>query len=140
MQYWDASAMVPLLVAEPRSTMIRASLDRDATIVTWWGTRIECTSAIARLERAGALDQSGVTAALSSLSRLARSWHEMLTSEDLRDTACRLLRTHSLRAADAMQLAAACVMTAHRPSGAIFLALDDHLRQAADREGFTVGP
>lgn len=140
MQYWDASAIVPLLVAERRSPTMLASLEHDATIVTWWGTRIECTSAIARLEREGALDPPRVTTALASLARLARGWHEMLPSEDLRETACRLLRTHSLRAADAMQLAAACVMAAHRPAGAAFLALDDRLRQAADREGFVVGP
>ncbi len=55
MRYWDASAIVPLLVQEPRTSAVRAALAEDAGIVTWWGTRIECTSAIARPQRAASL-------------------------------------------------------------------------------------
>jgi len=140
MRYWDASAIVPLLVEEPRTNEARAALAEDAGIVTWWGTLIECTSAIARLERSAALTPRQVTQAIDLLRTLAAGWNEILPGELVRDTACRLLRVHSLRAADAMQLAAATVMAGGRTSHAAFLAFDDRLREAASREGFLVGP
>ena len=35
MRYWDASALVPLFVAEPHSEPVRAWLSEDDRIVTW---------------------------------------------------------------------------------------------------------
>lgn len=140
MRYWDASAIVPLLVRESRTNEARAALKEDSGIVTWWGTRIECTSAIARLERAASLTPPQAAQAIETLRALAVGWNEILPAESVRETACRLLRVHSLRAADAMQLAAATVMTAGRTADVGFLAFDDRLREAAGREGFRVGP
>jgi predicted nucleic acid-binding protein len=140
MRYWDASAIVPLLVQESRTNDALAALAEDPGIVTWWGTRIECTSAVARLERAGSLTHRQASQAIDVLRTLAVGWNEILPAELVRETACRLLRVHSLRSADAIQLAAATVMAAGRPSQAGFLAFDDRLREAAGREGFLVGP
>lgn len=140
MRYWDASAIVPLLVEEPRTADARAALTEDAGIVTWWGTWIECTSAIARLERAAALTPRQATQAIEVLRAIATGWNEILPADVVRETACRLLRVHPVRAADALQLAAATVMTGGRPAQAGFMAFDDRLRDAAGREGFFVGP
>jgi predicted nucleic acid-binding protein len=140
MRYWDASAIVPLLVEEPRTADARAVLTADAAIVTWWGTRIESTSAIARLERAAALTPRQASQAIEVLRALAGGWHEILATDVVRETAYRLLRVHPLRAADALQLAAATVMAGGRPGQVWFLAFDDRLREAAGREGFLVGP
>lgn len=140
MRYWDASAIVPLLVEEPRTAAAREALGIDTGIVTWWGTRVECTSAVARLERSAALTARQATQAIEVLHALAAGWNEILPAEVVRETACRLLRVHTLRAADALQLAAAVVMAGGRPSRAGFLAFDERLRDAAGREGFLVGP
>ncbi len=140
MRYWDASAIVPLLVQERRTNDARTALAEDGGIVTWWGTQIECTSAIARLERAGSLTPQQASEAVEVLRALASGWNEILPVESVRETACRLLRVHSLRAADAMQLAAATIMTGGRTAKARFLAFDNRLREAASREGFLVGP
>jgi predicted nucleic acid-binding protein len=140
MRYWDASAIVPLLVEEPRTADARAALGEDAGIVTWWGTRIECMSAIARLERAAALTPRQATQAVAVLQALAAGWNEILPADVVRETACRLLRVHPLRAADALQLAAATIMAGGRPAQVGFLAFDDRLRDAACREGFLVSP
>jgi len=140
MRYWDASAIVPLLVEEPRTNEARAALTQDTGIVTWWGTRIECTSAIARLERAASLTPRQASQAIEVLRALAFGWNEILPVESVRETACRLLRVHPLRAADAMQLAAATIMAGGRTAQAGFLAFDNRLREAASREGFLVGP
>lgn len=37
--------------------MVAALFERDVAVVTWWGTRVECASAIARQERESALDR-----------------------------------------------------------------------------------
>ncbi|MFY8222068.1 MAG: PIN domain-containing protein [Pirellulales bacterium] len=103
-------------------------------------TSIECTSAIARLELGGALSSRQSAQAIDVLRSLAVGWNEILPSESVRETACRLLRVHALRAADAMQLAAAIVMAGGRTAQAGFLAFDERLRDAAGREGFLVGP
>ncbi|HSJ25022.1 MAG TPA: hypothetical protein VK929_10160 [Longimicrobiales bacterium] len=59
--------------------------------------------------------------------------------EHVRTTAMRLLRTHPLRAADALQLAAALAW-APAPAGDVFVTLDERLATAATLEGFTVLP
>jgi hypothetical protein len=50
------------------------------------------------------------------------------------------VRTHPLRAGDALQLAAALVACGERPEALPFVCLDDRLRDAARREGFAVLP
>src|SRR6185437_16814695 len=62
-RFWDSSAIVPLVLAQPRSAEARAWLAEDAEVVVWWSTRIECASAVARLHRDGHLPASGERAA-----------------------------------------------------------------------------
>ena len=58
----------------------------------------------------------------------------------LRERAGRLLASHPLRAADALQLAAALVWCDERPAEEGFVCLDRRLRDSARREGFAVVP
>jgi uncharacterized protein len=51
MKFWDASAIVPLLVGQPATTLLQALASHDPVVLVWWGTEVECASAIARLER-----------------------------------------------------------------------------------------
>lgn len=129
--------MVPLLVQEPLTTRMRSYLKDDPLVITWWGTEVECVSAIARLEREEKLDQESVPRALQRLAELVQSWHEIRPGRNLRELAKRLLRVHSLRTGDALQLAAALVAVEH-PSSLQMVCLDDHLATAANREGFAV--
>ena len=55
MKFWDASALVPLLVEEPATRRVRALVSADASMLVWWASEIECASALARLERDDAL-------------------------------------------------------------------------------------
>jgi len=66
--------------------------------------------------------------------------HVIAPGDQLRDRAHRLLAVHALRAADALQLAAALVWADERPAGLEFVSLDDRLGEAARREGFRVVP
>ncbi len=140
MKFWDTSAIVPLLVDEQSSVALRASADEDPGLTVWWGTPVECTSAIARRER---LETGGAEKALEAfavLDGLGARWTEIPPSAQLRDDARRLVRVHDLRAADAFQLAAAQVASDGRPETLEFVTIDERLALAARREGFPVVP
>jgi uncharacterized protein len=137
-RFWDASAIVPLLVTETTTRAVQTLAPKDAGMLVWWATEVECASAIARLERAGALDEAAVREAFQRLTQLATGWHEVDPSDSIRETAVRFLRVHPLRAADALQLAAAFLAAERRPSSLEVVTLDDRLAAAARKEGFVV--
>lgn len=138
MRFWDSSALVPLVVRQKRSGRMRSLYRSDASILAWWGARVECESAVSRLEREGLLRRRSAAAARGRLDRFAATWQEVQPSEPLRDSARRLLRVHDLRAADALQLAAGLAAAEARPTTLAFVCLDDRLVAAAEREGFPV--
>ncbi|MCM2327742.1 MAG: type II toxin-antitoxin system VapC family toxin [Lysobacter sp.] len=138
MRFWDASAVVPLIVDEVAGEGLLGLLEQDPGMVAWWGTPVECVSAIARREREGHLSPQAATRAVSRLRMLSGAWNEILASDPVRETALRLLRVHSLRAADSLQLAAAVVAADGSPATLQFVCLDERLAVAAEREGFPV--
>lgn len=110
-------------------------------MLVWWATEIEAASAISRMERAGDLGETPADRGLARLDKLAADWHEVEPGDSVRRIARRLVRTHPLRAADALQLAAAIVGAEGDPSSLPFVSIDDRLNDAARREGFPVtGP
>ena len=138
MRFWDSSALLPLLVDEPTRARLIALLEEDSEVLAWWGTTVEMTSTLARREREGLLTADDVAAALAAARALSESWHEIVPSDAVRRTAERLLRTHPLRAADALQLGAALIAADHDPASLELVCLDERLTVAARREGFTV--
>lgn len=140
MKYWDASAVVPLLVREADTARREAQLRQDAEVATWWGTRVECASALNRLARSGDMDEKELSVALRRLEMLAAAWTEVLPSDRVRARALRLLRVHALRAADALQLAACLAICADDPGAMIFLCADARLLAAAEKEGLQTVP
>jgi len=139
-RFWDASAVAPLLVAEPRGEEMLTILRSDQGMVVWWGSRIECTSALRRREREGGLSTAAVGEALGLLTTLSAAWSEILPGEVVRVRAERALAVHPLRAADALQLAAALVWRGDSVASRELVCLDDRLRDAALREGFALVP
>lgn len=138
MNFWDASAIVPLLVEEASSSRLRSLAARDSDMFVWWGSEIECISALARRERDGALDALAMITALERLQRLARMWNEIDPTDAVREAAARFVRVHTLRAADALQLAAAFIAAEQRPKSLSMVSLDQRLATAARKEGFGV--
>jgi predicted nucleic acid-binding protein len=135
--FWDASAIVPLCVPQQAPGRVRQAL-RSHPPVVWWGTPLEVTGAIVRLRRGQHLNESQAEAARQRLARLRASWAEIQPTERVRDLAESLLERHSLRAADAFQLSAALVWCNERPRGRLFVCGDLRLREAAQREGFSL--
>ena len=138
MKFWDASAIVPLLVAEESTRRLQAVAAKDSAMLVWWGSAVECISALARLERDSALNARAMTHALQRLRQLSAGWHEVDPSDEIRETAARFFRVHPLRAADALQLAAASAAAERRPGSLEIVTLDDRLANAARKEGFAV--
>ena len=138
MRFWDSSALVPLLAEEASTVAMRSRLDEDRELLVWWGTRVECASALARRLREGRLGRQEALRAEQRLQRLSKAWSEVAPMDPVRTAAERLLRVHPLRAADALQLAAAVVAAEHVPASMELVTLDDRLAEAAELEGFRV--
>jgi predicted nucleic acid-binding protein len=140
MRFWDSSALVPLVCAEAESARCRALLQSDAQIHVWFLTSVEIASALTRKRREGTLSEEQRHVARDRLQALETAWTEMDPAAAVRARARRLLEVHVLRAADALQLAAALALCEERTDGAEFVTLDTELREAAAREGFSVLP
>lgn len=138
MKFWDSSAIVPLILEEPRSSRMEEALSDDDAMTVWWGTVVECAAAVERAGRERQVPHATVRAALETTRTLARKWSEVPPLDDLREQAIRLARIHALRAGDAFQLAAALVASEYRPKELPFVTLDARLAGAADLEGFPV--
>lgn len=138
MRFWDASAVVPLLITESSTRRLQTLLSDDSGMLVWWGTRVECMSSLARREREGATDDRILVEAFRRLQEFEIRWQEIDPSDVVRETATRFVRVHPLRAADALQLAAAFVAAEQRPGSLNVVTLDDRLADAARKEGFAV--
>lgn len=138
MRFWDSSALVPLLAEEASSLAMRRLFEDDREVLVWWAARVECASALARRVREGRLVRKDAVLAEQRLRRLSQVWAEVAPTEPVRTAAQRLLRVHPLRAADALQLAAAVVASEQQAASLELITLDDRLAEAAEREGFIV--
>jgi predicted nucleic acid-binding protein len=139
-RFWDASAVVPLLIAETSTRGLRALLAEDPQMSVWALTPVEVLSALWRRRRLDELDTAALRDAEASLQALEPAWNVVLDVERVERRARRLLAAHAVRVADAVQLAAATVACEERTDLLPFVTLDDRLAEAARREGFRVLP
>lgn len=138
MRFWDASALVPLIVEEAGTELVRGWLEEDPDVALWGLTRLELVSAIERRAREGGLTRAGRNAALQIVERIAKDAHEVADMAAVRARAVPLLARHALRAADAAQLGAALLIADPEPASLTLVALDRRLAEAAEREGLRV--
>ena len=140
MKFWDSSGVLPLLVDEHRSLELAALFLAEPEMVVWWGTEVECRSALARRERSNESTSHQIAEAIERLRNLRAAWQEVSPSSAVRTSSIRLVSVHDLRAADALQLAAALAAAEAEPETLPFVCLDRRLRVAAEREGFVTLP
>ena len=140
MRYWDASALVPLIVAEPATEAVRSWLAEDGHIVTWAWTRTEIVSAIERRTREELLSRTHRRELLERFAAFADSWDEVTEVLAVRVRANALLARHPLRAADAGQLGAALLVQEQMAEPLSFVCLDSRLAYAAELESLRVIP
>jgi predicted nucleic acid-binding protein len=140
-RFWDTSALVPLLVAERETARAERWLREDAGVVVWTLTRVELLSALARRRRQEPGAARRLQAARRDLLAAWDRWSEVTAVDLVRRYAERLVESHPLRAADALQVGAALAAAEDDPAGLDFVTLDRQQALAAEREGFRVlGP
>lgn len=133
--FWDTSALVPLCVQQQPSPAVRQLLEQHE-IAVWWATPVEMRSAFERLLRMSLLSRPEHTAAGLRLEKLRRGWRELQPSEALRSQAETFLINYPLRAADALQLAAAWTWCSGNARSCVFISGDAQLLEAARQAGF----
>ena len=138
--FWDTSAIIPVLLPERRSQDLTEQLAADREVTLWWGTPVECLSAIYRRHRESPVPAPVLTEALNRLRALVEDADTVAPTDDVRRRAGRVVAAHPLRAADALQLGAALMWCEEQSHGEVFVSLDDRLREAARREGFSLSP
>jgi uncharacterized protein len=138
--FWDTSALLSLLVGQSHGPELKRLVDEDPGLVLWWATRVELVFGVCRLRREELINEETFAALLRKIESITSEADQVEPTEQVRQGSVRILRVHSLRAADALQLASALVWAEYNPSSSRFVCLDKRLREAAEREGFTVLP
>jgi uncharacterized protein len=138
LRFWDASAILPLIIEEPGTELALSWLREDQDIMLWGLTRLELASAIERRAREGLLRGRERSAALRRVQRIADDAHEIVDLAAVRARGIAVLARHALRAADAAQLGAALLVADPDPASLTAVVLDRRLASAAEREGFHV--
>jgi uncharacterized protein len=133
--FWDTSALVPLCIQQ-QSSSLAGRLTSQYDIAVWWGTGVEARSALARDLRNGTISLAEHRRAILRLGKMRQDWREIAPDEDLRSFAEDLPDRFPLRAADALQLAAAYMWTLQNPRGRPFISGDRRLLDAAEQLGF----
>jgi hypothetical protein len=140
-RFWDTSALLPLVVAEPETARVERWLREDPVVAVWTLTRVEVFSALARRRRDDPKASRRLLQARREILDAWPQWNEITAVEVVRRHAERLVESHPLRAADALQIGAAFVAADELPSSLIIVTLDGRQAEAAEREGFRViGP
>jgi predicted nucleic acid-binding protein len=105
-------------------------------IAVWWATPVEMRSAFERLLRMGQLTIQDHSAAGARLEILRRGWRELQPTDALRTEAEIFLSSYPLKAADALQLAAAWIWCSGNAQNCTFISGDTQLLEAARHLGF----
>jgi predicted nucleic acid-binding protein len=121
-----------------RSTALLQRLSQRFSMVVWWASSVEAHSAFARELRARIITASEHRNAILRLADLQGSWREIQPTEDLRALAESMLNRYEIRAAGALQLAAAYTWALNRPFNRPFISGDKKLLLAAQQAGFHV--
>lgn len=127
----------PSLVDRALTAASRDQLVQYPVIATWWASSKECASALNRLHRQKRIESATLVQLLSDLDSFASRWVS-IPSVGVKRAALRILRSHPIRAADALQLAAALTAAGGDPVSLEFVTRDSRLATAAQLEGFRV--
>lgn len=140
MRYWDSSALIALAINEKATKSVRDLSREDPELVVWILSEVEISSALWRRRRSNELTEAVRAEAQRQMDVTISNAVVVADVSAVVRRARRLLATHTLRAADAMQLAAALLACEDDPARLPLVTIDDRLAEAATREGFTVVP
>ena len=132
--------MIALAIDEKTTKPVRALSREDPELVIWILSEVEISSALWRRRRSNEITDTVRAEAQRQMDLTISNAVVVTDVSTVLRRARRLLATHTLRAADAMQLAAALVACEDDPARLPLVTSDDRLAQAALQEGFTVVP
>jgi predicted nucleic acid-binding protein len=135
--FWDASAIIPLCVWQKQTALASLHYTRYG-IAVWWATPIEIIRGLTRLESMNAIGHDHFLAGTQRVQSLSKFWDAVGPSPAIAARACTLRKSYTLRAADALQLAAALEYFEDTPKGHTFIVSDQRLADAALQSGFLV--
>lgn len=138
MRFWDTSALLPLFVDEPTTDRCRDLLVTDPAVIVWEATQVELLSAVARYRRHSAGLDDLCASIRSEVHARWSAWTRVADLARVSLRAQRIVNLHPLKAADAMQLAAALTACEDQPHVLPFVTRDRTMAHAAQLEGFSV--
>jgi predicted nucleic acid-binding protein len=134
--YFDTSAVVPLLIAEPGSTRAASLWNGADRVVSVRLIHPETRAALAQAERIGRLTARRSRDAVTEFNSLFEEIDLVEIDDTLARRAGELAEVRRLRGYDAVHLAAA--IRVHDPNVVVVVAGDGALLDAATAEGMTV--
>jgi predicted nucleic acid-binding protein len=134
--YFDTSAVVPLLIAEPGSTRAASLWDGADRVVSVWLIYPETRAALAQATRLGRLTARQLRDAVNGFDSLFEEIDLVEVDDVLARRAGQLAEVRQLRGYDAVHLAAAERV---RDPNVVVIAGDGALLEAAAAEGMAVG-
>jgi predicted nucleic acid-binding protein len=135
--FWDSSALIPLCVQQLQTQRSEA-LYINYGVTVWWSTQVEIISGLTRLLRMREIDAAEFVEGKQVAQAMAMIWTAIKPSANVEREARALLEQYPLRAADALQLAAALEWCEGKPKGRVFLTFDQRLGEVAAQAGFTL--
>jgi hypothetical protein len=135
--FWDASALAHVCVPGQISRTAR-DLVRTHVIAIWWGTPLEVRSVLNRVHREGAISDAVIRASWERASGVLAGCLMIPPTDAVKELAFAQLIRFSLKASDALQLAAALVWCKQIPRRRRFICNDRQLFTAATASGFEV--
>jgi uncharacterized protein len=135
--YFDASALAKRYVQEEHSQAVSRFL-QEGLFATSRITEAELASALSRRHREGCLNKEQRDRLIAAMQQDLASFNVIELTPEVSALACRLIRNHPLRAADALHLASALMLAAKAEMVIRFIAFDKGLNEAARLEGLTV--
>jgi predicted nucleic acid-binding protein len=140
MRFWDSSAIIPLLVLEDKTEYCISAFQTDKEIMVWTMSKVEVFSALCRSFKENTLTEGTFELAKKRMTDLFDIAFEIVSISKVKERALRLSQVHTLKAADALQLASVLVATQEVTSKLPIMCFDEKLKQAAKLEGFVINP
>lgn len=138
--YLDTSALVKCYVTESGSVETNVAVEEAHMIGTVVISRVEMSAAFAKAVRTGSLMKKDARAALEKFRAEWKDLVRIQVTDSLVNRADTYAWEHGLRGYDALQLTAAVIWQETLGETITFAAYDEHLREAAAREGLTPFP
>jgi predicted nucleic acid-binding protein len=137
--YAESSAVVAWLLDEPNGRAVRDRLGKAEIVIASDLTLIECDRVVIRATMVDGLTEADAADRRARLNAAAAHWNVLRISGEIVERARQPFPGDPIRSLDAIHLASALVARSAAP-GLELLTLDDRVRAAAKRLGFSLQP